>query len=527
MTVEIVGVHARWIAVYDIGDLRWDKAPINSFTRPQLHRAIFKDFDTNPHEAVVPHRLRPTRAFHDIIQKALGAAGTTDTTDSVEQEEGLQLASNWILLAPKWTLDLYPAGLLVIQIEGSLHYLDDDALLENLRFIRRLTHPKLREFCEKLVSLATGSRETHRLNPLRDAFLFDVEARIDVDRSWDWLSQHRALLVGALVGAPAAAISERLVAAVEESCAQLNVKASNEVLYLNGQGGIRFSNIDDKQPTPYRDRMARIANLWEIALFVYGLLTERSSELPRSPLSLTYIADRVTRWVTIPSIFLPTGMANQLNWKVITSGLGLEGLLQSWSQFSANCVSAQDLQTLLAAGSDRWEVKGFPDTLDLDRSADPIRLDFVSNSELADLIVLDIREAQRSLATGNYRAAAVFAGAAMEGMLLALAAAPSPVPQGSPLLSGGLQDYIRIVCPDAFTAPKGASRTGRNMISSGCGVLLDQVCRPWRNFIHAGRFLAADTSVSRAEATLSVTAIELLLVEGNRAAARGYVNDQK
>jgi hypothetical protein len=424
------------------------------------------------------------------------------------------------------SLRLFPQGILVVSLEGDLPdatFGEDFTPLGNLR---RTSTNGVASVFEKALSLALGS-EKGRWRSGREAFLIDVEMNLDPALVRDFVKNKRHDMVALLIGADAEGITDSVVDSVFRQSEEQNVKASGEYLLMNGQGAVRLTSADQQRPI-HSERLHKLSELWMLGLYAQAFFRWRSDTFHESPVAQSYITKRINGWMDDPALFLPTSLANQISWRLISHLLGLRALAARWNTDVEGLVTEEARRAILAAGSDKWLEEGFPDSLDVQVLLHGLQQTFIQDSTVAAIVDADIIEARRSLATGNYRAAAVFSGAAIEGMLLGLedsARRTTSAQPGKSLKTKNLNELVGLVCPDAFLGVNDANRARQNLIDSRTGVLILRVCKPWRNLIHAGAASRADR-ISADEASLAVSAIAIVDRQCGEAAQRGFLRNR-
>jgi hypothetical protein len=229
-----------------------------------------------------------------------------------------------------------------------------------------------------------------------------------------------------------------------------------------------------------------------------------------------FLGDKLARWIESPALTFSSSYANMLTWERLSQVLSLREHLLVWRAAFPNSrqIVEQRLKSRFLKDA-WWEVPGIEAILEEEHATKPGPLSFVIDTELHDFISRDREEAKRCAATGNYRAAIVMAGAAIEGILLALVLSDRPNTDRTSLLRKNLRELIEECCP-SFNRELGRSEpVPRRLIRRETAKFIDYTCRPWRNYVHPGLTLRAEQSANSEMAGACISALELLIRELN------------
>jgi hypothetical protein len=203
-----------------------------------------------------------------------------------------------------------------------------------------------------------------------------------------------------------------------------------------------------------------------------------------------------------------------LTWERLSQVLNLREHLSAWRAALQNScpVVTQSAKSRFLKDA-WWEVPDAEALLEEERPTKPDPLSFVLNTELHDFISRDREEAKRCAVTGNYRAAIVMAGAAIEGLLLALILSDQPSADHASLLRKNLRQLIEECCPQFNRELTNSAPIPQRLISRETAKFIDYTCRPWRNYVHPGLTLRAEQPANSEMADACISALELLIQE--------------
>jgi hypothetical protein len=291
----------------------------------------------------------------------------------------------------------------------------------------------------------------------------------------------------------------------------LNQKAELELLLANAQGAIYMTPGGNYQ-SPHLKRFKKLADLAILALYASAYLSNETGFSSRLPNFASFIGGKVGRMVESPHLTFQSSFTNQHTWARLADSLSLSALLEEWRRRWQPHLTPSMALVTERLSDQWWEVEELGSILERQKgSADPLAS--VHPAELRELIRSDWSESQRCLATGNYRASIVMSGAAVEGILLAIATR-NQVPQtGKSVYSKGIQELLRDCCPKYNEKIPPGDPIPTRYIATASASVIDNACRLWRNFIHPGLVLQDPGSATIEKARASLSALELLVTE--------------
>jgi len=316
-----------------------------------------------------------------------------------------------------------------------------------------------------------------------------------------FVDDHIRNLIALLLGIHApGGMDNELVTAVRRMNVEFNRKSSNELLMLNKQGLIFLTPQSDYR-RPQSERFSRMLDLVEIAYVFQTYLSQFPGNRSGLQNFTSYVFTQIQAWIQHPEGIFVKSYTNRLTWEVISREFQLDGKLQHIQLTQAGAVSdiAGRLTTVMASAELWWLDPRFALHFE-DPALTTVPaglLSGITDAVLRLSIIRDLGEAERSLATDNFKAAVVMSGAAVEAMLLALLE-QQPHANSAALRNQGLSYFLAQI------------RSRHLLADVGLINMLDSSLRDWRNFVHPGKALRVGVSLTKNHAQMAVAAAKQL-----------------
>ncbi|HEY9257286.1 hypothetical protein, partial [Chitinophaga sp.] len=360
--------------------------------------------------------------------------------------------------------------------------------------------------------LSRGDRsesfEKSRYN--EDFFGISATLPLEFNAFQSFLKNKTEDVVSLLIGAPdPEVLKKNLVKKVVNRNEKLNEKSKAEHLMINRQG-IVYILPEGNYRGPHTARFDRTMDLAVLGHFC-SIFLENRDMFRTYPTYTKFIGEKVDSWIHKSELSFKSSVSNRLAWDVLSRSLKLKEHALDWHSNFTTTLEKEANSFFQNVQEDWWRDPNFPRLLDNqhDTDNDPTRT--LSDPSLQDFVRRDRMEALRCRTTGNYRASVVMAGAAIEGTLLSNALKLGKTSKEK-LVKMSFQDLIKESCSGYKDDPTNR-RNAQRSIKPETANLLDNVLRPWRNYVHAGLAFRADQEVTKPAADAAIAALDLLLGE--------------
>jgi hypothetical protein len=520
-TLRSVQVEAQWLGVSPLRDRLWSDPRLTKYFRIRGHAGLARGFNMPANVQVVPHSLSPTDGMHRLISRDLTQASSiqASTPASATETPGLPYREVCLGETPgeisSVTAEIFP-GVLVVRVKARLSIPFEDDGTSLLKSLAKLRSPRSIPAVDRAIRMVNlrvnsdtsndllGARYSEQYFGLRIELPYGSQEFEAVVPSW------QPDLIACLIGtSDSRYLRPALIEKVSEASRTLNEKSPVESLLLNKQG---FLYLVPQGPYrgPHTSRFTRTMDLATLAHFAYSFLanTEFAGQWPGFS---DFIGRRVATWTEDSKLVFRSSTSNRLTWGACGVALSLSDAVAQWRRSHAIPQSASLPLSHSQAPEDWWALQDFQRAFEQSVPVEAI-LPTVSNVSVRDFILRDREESIRCRATGNYRASVVMAGAAAEGLLLGTLLETDKETAPEKLSSLGFQDLIKKCCPEYMGDP-GNKGNHTRLISVETAVLLDNVARPWRNYVHAGLALRSAQEVGKPTADAAIAALDLLMGE--------------
>ena len=421
-------VDLRWLGVGKAESLPWHDPSLQSFFSVQPHPALFSQFDIPARDRIVPHLLLPRDGFHRITTRSLPApwAGTELARLPYHIERGSNSPTFEIVAI---TAEVFPGGFLVARVKAKMRAAQDMSLEETLTALRTLRSAKSVAVVDSVlqhVFALAGERRAALDNKVAYADYFTMRIPSSQNDMGAKVSENHDLagqVAELLVGFPA---PRKLGADVVDSLLienlRLNQKAESELQLINSQGAVYISPVDQHYRSPHSRRLEKTTDLAVIALFARAFLSDHAELANRAPTYTRFIQEKLARIIHSPGLTFQSSFANELVWQRISQALRLPDHLADWASRNATDRRTVGWEFRVEALPTQWWLeRNLCERLDpKDSSTTAAPFGSLRPATLGEFIEADRQEARRCFDVGNYRASIVMAGAAVEGILLAL-----------------------------------------------------------------------------------------------------------
>ena len=159
-----------------------------------------------------------------------------------------------------------------------------------------------------------------------------------------------------------------------------------------------------------------------------------------------FVARRIAHWVQESSLVFRASTSHRLTWEALCSALSLDDAVALLSRPTPDRAGARTTNFEVQAPENWWAVPDFREAFEQSVPISAL-LPSVQEQELREFINRDREEALRCRAAGNYRAAVVMAGAAVEGLLLGTLLSRDNSIQPSSAMGLAFQELLEEVLP--------------------------------------------------------------------------------
>jgi hypothetical protein len=510
-------VDVQWLGVAAIESLNWQDPRLKKYFNLRPHSNLFGQFGIPQQHWVVSYSLTPTDGFHRLLTRSMAELGPVGESTHAPYDT-IPVDDLFSFTITSVTADIFPGGIVIARVKGKLKFESfHDWIQTRYSELRSFRTPRLTAVVDKAIrhvfALAKADRgSVERRSPYGDYFTMRLLVPAGKSAIADLLATRRQELAGLLIGMPnSSELGEGVVDSILRENSSLNEKASSEILLLNAQGALHVLP-GDGYVSPHHKRLQKVADLATLAQFAKTFLRDDSRYSINWPTFAGFLGDKLAHWVESPTLAFSSSYANMLTWERLSQVLSLHEHLSVWRAALPNSRRVVEQRSASKFLKDVWwEVPDVEALLEEEHATKPDPLSFVIDTELHDFISGDREEAKRCAATGNYRAAIVMAGAAIEGVLLALVLSDRPNTDRTGLLRKNLRELIEECCP-SFNRELGRSESvPRRLIHRETAKFIDYTCRPWRNYVHPGLTLRAEQPANSEMAVACISALELLI----------------
>jgi hypothetical protein len=509
MNANPQAVEVQWLASSSNADLSWDSPGLSKFFSLQPLKRIMRQFEIPPALQVVPYLLTPRDNFHRLLSEQVAGAITKRTPYETGDMDKPRISGSKILSI---SAVLFPDGTLVSRIKA-LIILDQDGAqsayekLRQLRVAHNIT--TVDRTINHIINLLSGSAKSLALkHRYRSYFAMKLQVASELDTFPDRVRIDARPRTALLTGSPQPALTDYVIGNVDSANEGLNQKSRVENLVLNEQGLI-YTVPSGPYAGPYDSRFDRTIDLVILGLAVTSFFDDSTGLSTRSTELSRFLGSRYRQWVTASETTFRESFLNRLTWERVQESFFLPHALSEWSQKTALNLSDQSP----SPGDAWWTIPAFASFLDEAHESKQQEYDFIHDAGLRDFVQADRVEAERCRRSGNFRASIVMTGAAVEGVLLAVALGDRGEGERSALLGKNLSQLLEICCPKFRDGLKSDEAVPRRLISVQSAQLIYNALRPWRNFIHPGLALKDLVQVDELTALAATNAFDILLRE--------------
>ena len=515
MSSEAVEVEAQWLAVATRRWIEWDNPRLTKYFAVSASTRLGDEFGVRRALQFPAHNLQPTDGLHRLITRSL--PGRTLTVETTRTPYGGIILGDLTGTISSVKAEVFPSGILTARVKAkvSVPWPADTANIFRYLYKLRLpvAVPSVDAVLKTVFALAAANRQAN-LQEVKYSHYFgmQISTPIGAEALGALVDQYGRELVSLLIGASEpASLGEELVQKILHASDALNEKSRIESMLLNRQGLI-YLLPSGAYTGPHADRFQRSMDLATAAHFARAFLEDDQRLLGARPAFAQFLGSRVRQWVRAPHLVFHSTVSNKTTWEALSTALQLSAHLDDW-EGRLDPRAIEDTADKLRAIPDNWWMQpGLSYLLEEGGGVGHDPLAFIDDLPLRELVEKDREEAYRCRATGNYRAAVVMAGAAVEGSLLGLLLAKKGEARRQQLLKLGLQELVEECCPKFREQQvKGTVPPPPRLISTETASLIDRSCRAWRNLVHPGVTLRAQGQVRQSAADAAIAALNLLI----------------
>ncbi|WP_433295965.1 hypothetical protein ACQPZQ_14770 [Pseudonocardia sp. CA-142604] len=510
-------VEVQWLGVAAIESLSWPDARVRKYFNVKPHPKVSEQFNVPIRDRIVPYLLNPADGFHRLLSRSMdGLSSSRERTRPPYGPLSLDNSESFIITSVSG--ELFPGGVVVARVrgraelttcEGKPNYSD----LRALRTPRKL--PAVDAAIRAVLALAQADRGGELSVSYEDYFSLSLQVPTDQSGMPGLLARDRQSIASLLTGVPESAkLGERVVDKIYEENSSLNEKAPSELLLVNSQGIIHVLPKWNYR-SPHYGRLAKVSDLAILAHFARLFLRDDTNFSMESPKFSASLRGILARWIEAPSLTMASSFANRLTWERLSESFHLRASLMHWR---SGLPAEQGVGSVsVRLDGEWWLIPDVEQRIGEQRAAELDPLGFVGNPQLREFIEKDRDEASRCLASRNYRAAVVMAGAAIEGTLLAALLADQPSADHGSLLKKNLSQLIEACCPKFNQQlDRNKDTVPRRLIDQETAKFVHFTCRPWRNYVHPGLSVRSGQPANADLAKACISALELLIQDVGR-----------
>lgn len=505
-------LEVQWIASKPTSSLSWNDPQLQRYFDVKAHPGLVSQFNIPDSYTIVPHAIRPRNGFYRILTRN----SQEFNREVSNQNLGTVNLGNRSGEIKSITGEVFP-GVLIARVKASVDITSWPLTTNNLRDLQSLRSPRNLAAVDRsirtLYQLAVDGSNTQvgDYSYRDDYFAMQLKLTIPPAQIENAAGSSLRDLVSLLIGTPDPdTLTEYLVDSVSSASERLNQKSAIELMMLNRQGMLYLLS-SERYFGPHTARFCRTADMACLAMFAATFFENRGYAL-RHPNYSHFIGRRIKQWIDEPRLVFRSSESNKITWDSLSTSFALEDHLRTWTgSDQSNNLEQPSATSQVTAPREWWLDPEFSKILEVNTELSHNGVEHIHDTEIRGFVIADRTEASRCRATGNFRAAVVMAGAAIEGILLDIVLSHSLAPRES-ALKLGFQRLIAKCCPQYIEDPKNLGGAQR-LIRSETALLLDRVFRDWRNYVHPGLAVRSNQEVTQATADAAIAALDLLLEE--------------
>jgi hypothetical protein len=459
---------------------------------------LFSQFGIPRHLAYVPFSLNPTVRFHQTLRNMLKKRGYAVREPKFPYRIFVPQLDAQLDLNIRIRLFLPNILSLTISLSAFSTALDVQRLIDfqnlgGLAPISDLVH-WIAAMCQTLQHVVPQDSFTGRL---RVKPLLHLHGVSSPEQFQETVNQDIAAYVGMLIrNSDYKSMNRELVDRIVNQNSEHNVKSSMRLLLLNKQGTLYIT------PTGTTDdfvsaHLPRVHDLVEIAVVLSAYIENFKMLRAANEELADFFLYKIRPFIESPELVFRESVTNTHIWLQLCHEFKLKPLLQS----EAGALMPQILEKTFFFDqfSDWWTIPEFGYVLAKKAlDAKELHFGFIDDPDLKRGIIEDYMEAQRSLASRNFKATIVLCGSIAEAVLTSALLKHDSTLVADKLYKKSFEDLINAAKQES-------------VITDNSLIALLEPLRQYRNLIHPGRSKRLELSTDTSKAQISVETIKLLV----------------
>jgi len=279
-----------------------------------------------------------------------------------------------------------------------------------------------------------------------------------------------------------------------------NLKSAYEKLLIDKQGILYLTSKEFKKKNITASKLSKCFDLYEIAN-VIGLFMENYLQIRCNNEDFAdFLLYKIRPWIEKPEVIFRNSKSNQHIWALLINEFELRGLIELISEPDIIDSVSEKSKYFNKWALEWWNYKEIGSLisrkLDLSRN---VQFNFLSNTDLKNLIIEDYYEAISSLHSKNYKSTILLCGSIAEAILIDILISNNP---------SSINQLLKYTLSEATEAVK-------SLINNKELLSLLTPLRNFRNLIHPGvqvrKSLIPDESIAK----IAMETLNLLIKELN------------
>lgn len=456
---------------------------------------LFSQFSIPMAYAYTPLHLNPTTTYYQIIAKLLYKENINAGAKKFPLYLNLPAVGEVPIRA---NFRLYPPYTLITTVNLPIEVAD----LAELFDIRRLGRAgSLRDLVQTSVTLAESHDHRNLVDPPRLQVYPSMHIQLPTADSGarDFWRDNKSLLSGLIIGNDRYLdMAEDIAAKLESKNSEFNKKSLATLLLADKQGAVFLSSADKTEHA-----FNKATSLIEVALAMKQFFDIYLTFRPDSEEFFDLIFLRTRSWIRSSGAIFSSSVSNKFYWDLLVTEFGLDknvSLIQHDNPWLEDHLR-ENSRYFAAISSEWWKQPTFASSISLIAPGQGTKsLQSVTDPELRASILQDIKEADRSLASRNFKSAVVMAGAACEALLLAVLLERTNLDKNR-LLREGFSQYVEHVKNEKIS------------IDAATLAVAEHTLRQWRNLVHPGKQIRVNVAIDEHKARVAVSGLYALVAE--------------
>ncbi len=464
---------------------------------------LYNQFDKKMSNNYVPQIVKPTKQFHDKIQKCL-----KDNFNITLQLKSLP----YVIHVPELKIDInynfkirfFPQNILSftfniekIPTELAVDFLIDIQNLNNIKLINRIT--------QCIVGITENCFQ-RKFKPLTSFKAYPAMLIITNYNSFEFMSKiERNILefTGILIR-NRNYINKNISEVITQKNKMLNIKDKSRLLLFDKQG-LLFIVPHDINLAKTKRTFRKFHDLSEIGLVIKFFLENYTKFLPLNENFTDFVLYLIISLLDYSEMFFDQSLQNKHIWNIISSEFNLKQSKnynikdRFLTRIKKNSILFDQLKEKW------WNIKNFPDIISK-RKSDNQKFGFLEDKELEQIITQDYNEAKRCLIGKNFKSTIILAGSIIETIFIVLL-----VKLGENRNQLYHLDFSKLI-KKIKLIENNRQFQDRYIKDKNIYSLLDSI-RNYRNLVHPGRQVRLSMTPDKEKAEISINIIKLLIKE--------------